>query len=71
MLVYVNIDQGIHKVKLKVAQNEKGKKIPWVFLHMWHKVKHKLLISEEDWKLKSFKIRRWRQSSSIVQADDN
>ena len=26
MLVYVNIDQGIHKVKLKVAQNEKGKK---------------------------------------------
>ena len=29
--VYVNIDQGIHKVKLKVAQNEKQKKITWVF----------------------------------------
>ena len=26
-LVYVNIDQGIHKVKLKVARNEKRKKL--------------------------------------------
>ena len=26
VLVYVDIDQGIHKVKLKVAQNEKRKK---------------------------------------------
>ena len=26
-LFYVNIDQGIHKVKLKVAQNEKQKKL--------------------------------------------
>ena len=26
-LVYVDIDQGIHKVKLKVVQNEKGKKL--------------------------------------------
>ena len=26
-LVYVNIDQGVHKVKLKVVQNEKGKKL--------------------------------------------
>ena len=26
-LVYVNIDQGIHKVKLKVAQNEKRKNL--------------------------------------------
>ena len=25
--VYVDIDQGIHKVKLKVARNEKGKKL--------------------------------------------
>ena len=25
--VYVNIDQGIHKVKLKVARNEKRKKL--------------------------------------------
>ena len=25
--VYVDIDQGIHKVKLKVALNEKGKKL--------------------------------------------
>ena len=29
--VYVGIDQGIHKVKLKVAQNEKQKKTTWVF----------------------------------------
>ena len=30
--VYVDIDQGIHKVKLKVARNEKRKKLPtWVF----------------------------------------
>ena len=26
--VYVNIDQGIHKVKLKNALNEKRKKLP-------------------------------------------
>ena len=26
-LVYVNIDQGIHKGKMKVAQNEKRKKL--------------------------------------------
>ena len=26
-LVYVNIDQGIHKVKMKVARNEKRKKL--------------------------------------------
>ena len=26
-LVYVNIDQGIHKGKLKVARNEKQKKL--------------------------------------------
>ena len=25
--VYVDIDQGIHKVKIKVAQNEKRKKL--------------------------------------------
>ena len=29
--VYVDIDQGILKVKLKVAQNEKQKKTTWVF----------------------------------------
>ena len=28
MTKYVDIDQGIHKVKLKVAQNEKQKKLP-------------------------------------------
>ena len=33
-LVYVDIEQGIHKVKLKVAQNEKGKKLHgFSFLH--------------------------------------
>ena len=26
-LIYVDIDQGIHKVKIKVAQNEKQKKL--------------------------------------------
>ena len=30
-LVYVNIDQGIYKVKLKVVLNEKQKKTTWVF----------------------------------------
>ena len=30
-LNYVNIDQGIYKVKLKVALNEKRKKTRWVF----------------------------------------
>ena len=30
-LVYVDIDQGIHKVKLKIACNEKQKKTTWVF----------------------------------------
>ena len=29
--MYVHIDQGIHKVKLKVAQNEKPK---WAFLYI-------------------------------------
>ena len=29
--VYVDIDQGIHKVKLKVALHEKWKKTTWVF----------------------------------------
>ena len=28
-LVYVDIDQGIHKGKMKVAQNEKRKKLLW------------------------------------------
>ena len=56
-LVYVDIDQGIHKVKLKVVQNEKGKKTTWiVFLHkhskLWKvsigkKVERKTLFSEE------------------------
>ena len=30
-LVYVNIGQGIHKGKSKVAQNEEQKKTMWVF----------------------------------------
>ena len=30
-LVYVDIDRGIHKVKLKNALNEKQKKTTWVF----------------------------------------
>ena len=30
-LVYVNIDQGIHKVKLKVARNEKRKTLRGFF----------------------------------------
>ena len=30
-LVCVDIDQGIHKVKLKIAWNEKQKKTTWVF----------------------------------------
>ena len=35
-LVYVDIDQSIHKVKNKVAQNEKRKKTTttWVFLYI-------------------------------------
>ena len=32
-MVYVNIDQDIHRVKLKVAQNEKQKKTVWVFFY--------------------------------------
>ena len=37
-LGYVDIDQGIHKVKMKVAQNEKRKKTTWVFfLHKYRK----------------------------------
>ena len=31
-LVYVNIDQGIHKVKLKVAKNEKNIYMGFLFL---------------------------------------
>ena len=56
-LVYVNIDQGIHKVKLKVARNEKQKKTTWVFFFykygkFWSifpdkKVDLKTLFSEE------------------------
>ena len=37
-LVYVNIDQGIYKLKLKVAQNEKRKKLlgpNWVLFFLW------------------------------------
>ena len=30
-LVYVDMDQGIHKVKLKNALNEKRKKTTWIF----------------------------------------
>ena len=33
-LVYVDIDQGIHKGKSKVARNEKRKKTTWVFLYI-------------------------------------
>ena len=40
-LVYVNIDQGIHKEKTKVARNEKFKKL------LGHFIMHILLISEE------------------------
>ena len=52
-LVYVNIDQGIHKWKSKVAQNEKRKKKYFGFLIQILKyfarpyVEHKPLISEE------------------------
>ena len=54
VLVYVNIDQGIHKWKSKVAQNEKGKKKIFglsytnfeVFRYRTY-VEHKHLISEE------------------------
>ena len=56
-LVYVDIDQGIHEGKSKVARNEKRKKLRWfsysknmanfeVFL-LGHFIKHKPLISEE------------------------
>ena len=33
-LVYVNIDQGIHKVKFKVSRNEKNQKTTWVFIYI-------------------------------------
>ena len=33
-LVYVNIDQGIHKLKLTVARNEKQKKNFFGFLFL-------------------------------------
>ena len=56
-LVYVDIDQGIHKGKSKVARNEKQKKTMWVFLYikyikfcsvlLEHFVERKPLISEE------------------------
>ena len=52
-LVYVNINQGIHKWKSKVAQNEKRKKKYFGFLIQILKyfartyVEHKHLISEE------------------------
>ena len=56
-LVYVNIDQGIHKGKSNVARNEKQKKTTWVFIFQkygkfWsvsleHFIKHKPYISEE------------------------
>ena len=55
--VYVNIDQGIHWGKNKVAQNKKRKKTSWVFVFQkygkfWsvslgHFIQHKPLISEE------------------------
>ena len=35
-LVYVDIDQGIHKGKMKVALNEKQKKTMWVFFFHKH-----------------------------------
>ena len=34
LLLYVNINQGIHKGKNKVAPNEKWKKRLWVFVHI-------------------------------------
>ena len=56
-LVYIDIDQGIHYGKNKVARNEKRKKQLWVFKYIkyakfWsvsleHFIKHKPLISEE------------------------
>ena len=33
-LVYVDIDQGIHKVKMKVARNEKQKKVLGLYFYM-------------------------------------
>ena len=49
-LVYVDLDEGIHKVKLKVAQNEKRKKKLHGFSYsknMAFCIKHKPLTSEE------------------------
>ena len=54
-LVYVVIDQGIHKVKMKVAQNEKRKKTTWVFfLHKYRKFLS--IFSEFKLELKLFNL---------------
>ena len=60
-IFYVNIDQSIHKVKFKVALNEKQKKTTWVFFFHEHSKfwsisledYHKPFISQE-WPLKYF-----------------
>ena len=40
-LVYVNIDQGIHKVKFKVSRNEKPKNYMGFHIHkIWQLLKH-------------------------------
>ena len=67
-LVYVDIDQGIRKGKLKVALNEKQKKTTWVFFFykyskIWSvspdkKVDLKPIFSEE-WALLSTMISLW------------
>ena len=45
----LNIDQGIHKVKLKVARSKKRKKTTWVSFCVFleQKVERKALFSEE------------------------
>lgn len=47
-LVYVDIDQGINKVKMKVAQNEKGKKLLGFsfYISLEFKFEHKSFILE-------------------------
>ena len=70
--VYVDIDQGIHKVKLKVARNEKQKKTSLVFFFYKHSKFWSVSPDKKSWSQTSFfwrvtyfHKRSWKNTSKI------
>ena len=63
-LVYVDIDQGIHKVKVKIALNEKQKKTMCVFFFNKYS-KFWSILPDKKVDLKPFFSEEWQPISKV------